>query len=1306
MRAVQERLMELAEDLAPSVGAAVLAAAARLALDGAVQTVTTERFRLVGVVAAQNRRVYRCSVGLRPGLALAAACDCGAAPCAHAAATLLLWEALGRDIVRDGGTVALGPRRAAGATLNGEFLGRWAAVVAAAPPTPPLPGTSQAATGAWARWAGVSEEAERSVRHIASELGLAGSAHWFAAYDSRTVIEIIALPNATTRDLKEVQAAVCKWLVARPTMRRAVEDAERERLARLARPADPVGARIYDALEAERARLRALLPPLPSAPAGRLTIELDPPRLSYESSRERGCAGHPGGRAYFTFGEAGAFPVLQCGCQSQERKCQVLLGAVESALILAGGPDNPDLAVKFFAAVGAPVWERTLAALDRCLDAKAPAVAEGRMAFIVDDSGVQPRVRPALASPAKKGGGYKVSRVGRTELGGVELTPAEAHALDLVLPRGAAGPFDCGLGATLHAVDLLVGHPMIFRHKGKAPVPLVREDASLVTERDGEAIRILVRLGDTVVTPREAWEPLSRADSGRALWLPEGGDRVVLLRVPPVLVRLVRELATRPHELPPEAAAPLIERLPRLAERVGVQVDPSLRGREVPASTTPHVRLALAADGRLDVQVRVRPLPDALPVMPGIGYPEVFVHRDDGTVCGVRDLALEGAAARALAARLELPEEAAVAPHSWSLPPSELALEVVAAAQELDTEVLWADERRPVVADATAAQLKVTVGSGATWFSLGGSLQTTAGVVPLSELLAAVRDEHRFVRVGDRAWVRIGDALRQQLEGAAALADDLRLPTLAAPLVDALREDGAQVDADGSWLALVEAMRTASTEEPAISPDLRATLRPYQEAGVRWILRLSRWAKGACLADDMGLGKTVQALAVLLDRAALGPALVVAPTSVGFNWAREAATFAPTLRVSAFRGRDSLDVIEHAEAGDVIVTSYDLLARYDEILHALPFATVVLDEAQAIKNPATQRARAAYGLDTAFVLALTGTPLENHTGELWSLFRAVAPGLLGSQETFQRRFAVPIERYKSARARRSLAHLARPFVLRRMKAEVAPELPPRTDVRVDVELSAAERRLYDTLRASALAALAGDDPGTPVEKRRFQILAALTRLRQLACHPRLVDPNTRATSSKLQVLRETVAELREGGHKALVFSQFTSLLALVREALEQDGARLRYLDGATPALQRRAEVDAFQRGEADVFLLSLKAGGTGLNLTAADYVIHLDPWWNPAVEDQATDRAHRIGQDRPVTVIRLVATGTVEEGILALHADKRELVDAVLEGTGAAASLSLDEMMRLLVSGSSGDVDEEEEVAPTVFSSALTPAPL
>ncbi|NOX99117.1 MAG: DEAD/DEAH box helicase, partial [Verrucomicrobia bacterium] len=443
--------------------------------------------------------------------------------------------------------------------------------------------------------------------------------------------------------------------------------------------------------------------------------------------------------------------------------------------------------------------------------------------------------------------------------------------------------------------------------------------------------------------------------------------------------------------------------------------------------------------------------------------------------------------------------------------------------------------------------------------------------------------------------------------------------------------------------------------------------------------RLAEWGAGACLADDMGLGKTVQALALLLHRAKGGAALIVAPTSVAANWVNETLKFAPTLNPIRFAGKQNAQMLKKLKARDMVITTYGMLQQEDSPLLNIDWHSVVLDEAQAIKNRGTKRAKAAKNLKAAFRIVTTGTPIENHLGELHSLFDFINPGLLGSADHFRKRFAEPIELHNHAIVRNSLRRVVSPFILRRLKTEVLQDLPARTEITLDVEMSEEESAFYEALRQNAVEALAGEVPESKnAGEKSFQIFAAITRLRQACCNPALVQKTGAPESSKLQVFTDTVTEILEGNHKVLVFSQFVSHLAILKKRLEKLGVSYQYLDGSVPVKKRQKSIDAFQNGEGDVFLISLKAGGSGLNLTAADYVIHMDPWWNPAVEDQASDRAHRIGQQRPVTIYRLVTKNTIEEKIVALHHQKRDLADSLLAGTDQASRLSAEDMLKLI----------------------------
>jgi SNF2 family DNA or RNA helicase len=441
-------------------------------------------------------------------------------------------------------------------------------------------------------------------------------------------------------------------------------------------------------------------------------------------------------------------------------------------------------------------------------------------------------------------------------------------------------------------------------------------------------------------------------------------------------------------------------------------------------------------------------------------------------------------------------------------------------------------------------------------------------------------------------------------------------------------------------------------------------LRPYQQSGVDWLCFLRDAELGAVLADDMGLGKTLQTLCAVRGRT-----LVVCPKSVVHNWEAEARRFRPDLKVSTYQGpKRRLD-----QNADLTLTTYAVLRLDQEILERETWDCVVLDEAQAIKNPDSQVSRAAYALRSKFAIALSGTPLENRLEELWSILHFSHRGLLGGRREFRERYASPIEQGDASKLA-ELRKKTKPFILRRLKQTVAPELPPRTDVVLEIDLDDSERDLYAALHAATrkevIEKLSADN-------NVIRALEALLRLRQAACHPALIPGQKAETSSKVEALVERLEQVSDEGHRALVFSQWTSLLDLIEPHLQKAEVRFSRLDGSTR--DRASVVNDFQSAEgASVLLTSLKAGGTGLNLTAADHVFLLDPWWNPAAEDQAADRAHRIGQERPVMVYRLISKNTVEEGILALQSKKRALAAAALEGAGTAAGITRDDLLALL----------------------------
>lgn len=576
------------------------------------------------------------------------------------------------------------------------------------------------------------------------------------------------------------------------------------------------------------------------------------------------------------------------------------------------------------------------------------------------------------------------------------------------------------------------------------------------------------------------------------------------------------------------------------------------------------------------------------------------------------------------------------------------------------------------------------VTSGIDWFELSGSLDFGGVTVEMPALLEAIARGDRAVELSDGSMGILPDDWPGQLEPLVALAQKqdgrLRYGRMQAALLDALLASQPSIRVDEAFEKIREELTSGERPQPEMEPEgFQGTLRQYQKEGLGWLIFLEKMGLGGCLADDMGLGKTIQVLAMLLRRrqlvAAEGlghrPSLVVVPKSLIFNWMEESQRFAPQLRVLNHTGAARRENAESLADADLILTTYGTLRRDAMDHRQLEFDYVVLDEAQTIKNAGSQAAKACRLLRARHRLAVTGTPVENHIGELWSIFEFLNPGQLGTATRLRRFLAGG----RGGSAADIVARAVRPYLLRRTKSQVLTDLPEKTEQTLVVELGQKQRKAYDELREHYRQELTGRISRMGIGRSRIAVLEALLRLRQAACHPGLIDATEKSEpGAKLEALLGQLDEVTDEGHKVLVFSQFTSFLAILRQHLDAKGATYEYLDGRTT--DRQARVNRFQEDpDCRLFLISLKAGGQGLNLTAADYIYILDPWWNPAVEAQAVDRAHRIGQTRPVFAYRLIARDTVEEKIVQLQARKRELAESIVRAEeGMAASLTAEDV--------------------------------
>ncbi|MDR2042018.1 MAG: DEAD/DEAH box helicase [Tannerella sp.] len=824
-----------------------------------------------------------------------------------------------------------------------------------------------------------------------------------------------------------------------------------------------------------------------------------------------------------------------------------------------------------------------------------------------------------------------------------------------------------------NAIFEMVGHPYVFLEDSNIHIELVPAQPVLSVVK---ALRDSYRIECDIPYPREGVMVLKETNTRYKVYNLNRFQYEILLAV------------SNCRPIPEQGYGKLLQILKHFSAHMQVQSDLAMdeitgQLRQVEADSRIRVQLLPLGDG-LKAELFAKPFGSHPPYCkPGRGGKTMIATENGERVQVSRDLTAEITNSNLLLGDLRSIKNVRSTDGSlmtFNNPLDSLELLDVLKRHQDIAVVEWPEgERFKIRRRVMAGDLRLRVKSGVNWFELEGELEVDENLVlSLKSLLELVRLGHgRFVELGEGEFLALSEQLRSRLAELEGLVSESKsgvvLNRFASASVIHAFDDFEHLQVDKAWLDFRQRLETAQLSDAAVPPLLQAELRPYQVAGFQWMVRLSEWGAGACLADDMGLGKTVQTIAVLLHRMESGPALVVAPVSVIQNWVGEANRFAPALHVKTLHdSNDRAATLASLEAGDLLVTSYGLLLSEEETLTAKHWATVVLDEAHVIKNYNTKTSKAAMALQADFRLILTGTPLQNHLGELWNLFQFINPGLLGDLTHFTETFV----RSTDERARERLKKLITPFILRRTKTAVLKELPPKTEIVWKITLSDEEMAFYEMIRRKAIESLESDE--SPQGALHMKVLAEITRLRQACCHPALVTPEIGIESTKLSTFLEIAAELKENGHRALVFSQFVTHLTLVRKALDEAGFSYCYLDGSTPPMKRVTEVHAFQNGTGDFFLISLKAGGLGLNLTSADYVIHLDPWWNPAIEDQASDRAYRIGQLRPVTVYRLVAKRTIEEKIIQLHNTKRDLADSLLAGSDRSAKLSVEELMELL----------------------------
>ncbi len=927
-------------------------------------------------------------------------------------------------------------------------------------------------------------------------------------------------------------------------------------------------------------------------------------------------------------------------------------------------------------------WERRLdrlsglaARLDR--DTTRKNEAEQRLIWVVGCSDTGITLEARIQRKARTGFTKGRKAIAATLVARYEerWLDADDRAVIRAASRSVGGHQDSGeYRFGLQSVLALASHPRVFWAADLEPAEVIRAKPRIHVSRESDTIRV-------------APHPWRRTEGP---WAERDGTRLLVYDVDAQHTRLCEALGAASSTLPADAEPRLAEILGHLSKNISLHSDVVPEGtqvREVAPNPVLVLQLRRNSD-TLRIRVVVRPFGEHGPVFAaGRGTTVVVTEIDGIATQTTRDLHDEQTREAALFEACPSLREAEIRDRDLIVHGLGACLELIEELYSLGDEVvcLWS-EGEAVRFDLSAdmAGLRVRFGDAKSWLTADVEVKVSAELTLKAHQLVSgmVAGATKYVRLDDGRFLKLSEELSKKLSELSDLGslgkNGVSLAPASAFALSAWLSDIGLTGIKGGQLASERLARVGESEELlcSVPTAFEADLRPYQIEAFQWLSRLAHWGGGALLCDDMGLGKTVQMLAVLVDRASKGPALVVAPVSVAPHWVSLMRRFAPTLVPKEVEATGRAEAFASLGPRDVLIVSYGLLHTEAELLSSRRFQTIVLDEAQAIKNPRSLRARAAHRLQGDFRVVTTGTPIENHLGELWSIMNFANPGLLGTTRAFAEAFGKPIQKEGSREASARLRRILRPFLLRRTKAQVLDELPPKTEITLEVEPSQEEAEYYVAIRDALLAEIQAGR--TRPAHQRMQILAALMKLRRIACHPRLVDESVDFGSAKQDTFIELVTELLEAGHRVLVFSQFVGHLAIARETLESKNISYQYLDGQTSKTKRKTAVTAFQGGEGDVFLISLRAGGVGLDLTGADYVIHLDPWWNPAVEDQASDRAHRIGQKRPVTVYRLVTKGTVEESVLELHDRKRKLAEDLISGNESAGALGVDELVDLM----------------------------
>ena len=1089
---------------------------------------------------------------------------------------------------------------------------------------------------------------------------------WVYKQSKTSIQEVICRPTATgaanqnNAPLAFQVASITYLQEAQQHVQKALE--EEVQLLKQHPPNLPALQDLWSRLLVLRSKIRNVATPRRMADriGHRIWVEENPPTIIYKEESQAWCGDQRWPELRIDLQSNPT--IMRCHCTRGKRgQCSIGLSAIDTILQSLSDPQRIQKHKNLEQLLSTPRWSRQLMELDKALTREPFEKQLGWRVKILKNQGFS--IEPIFCSRSKEGE-WKQKKIEVDALlpeVGIPhstLNIEDQNRLRLLWPEEQDLPKNISnrhRQALIHmAIATLNDRSLFFLGaRSKEPATIQKSTISITGSPKNGMIQFSILCSDIKIENHEFASLLNHRVAG-GIWILPIKNTLHIIELPLKKQRLIKKLTKL--SIPLEAYDSFCQRIPNIGQIVDISLSKDLEGTSFPTNSAPIFQLELKSSNKMEVTAIVRPIHVAYTA--GQGISKIYDYHNGKQVVGERDFSAELQLLSKAITALSLQKNQ----QRWFITDPDTIIRLFDALKEKHYRVEWIGCS---ITEVKSQHLKTKISVISQGFTIEGNISLD-GEVPLQNLLVAVRENRPFINIEGAKWLMLSSELRRRL---LSLADAIQpkqnqlfLSQQHIPVVEQLLPD---TEKPTEWIEKAQKMKN-----PTGAPILKhfhTKLRPYQEKGYHWLHHLSQWAPGACLADDMGLGKTIQTLAFLSTRS--GPFLIVGPTSLASNWYYETRKFCPKLNPSVYRGTQRKNILLNLPPNSVIITSYSILTRDIEELQKVKFSIFVLDEAQAIKNPQTARSQSAQKIHADFVLTLTGTPIENHLTDLWSLFRVSNPGLLGSQAQFFKRFI-------KENRRAALAQILSPFLLRRLKSQVASDLPERIEIEDYIDLSLAERDIYNKAHLSLISKLNFQNP-----EKRFQMLAALTKLRQIACHPRLVDSSFIGQSSKIERCIDLLLQMKAMNRNVLIFSQFVQLLKLLRERLQQEQISFCYLDGSLSLEKREEQVQIFQQGKHNCFLISLKAGGSGLNLTTASEVILLDPWWNPAVEAQAADRSHRIGQKKQVSIYRLISRNTIEASILQLHRQKRDVAAHLLQDRDQI--LSFEEIRNVLTNSAS-----------------------